>query len=363
MPADLIQHCANSAQSQIKEYLAVEDSKDAEPDPVDMLAVDPVDPFIRGPDIHDRHAGGQLDLFDARHLRLQNARLMVARGQLGRASREYDCLLERYVDDPVMASEARRVRDLEARLAKALVLAPMDRVAALIGMAEELRTEAHALVLLRRVLLRRAAMDWQRACGDAFELSGRLPCHMLMEAGEFELAEASLGRALARQGRHACLVFAWADLAVLRGDVHTARAAYLEALLRDPFDRARCWVRDSEIRSLPDMARHEFDIAEEPIAWCAPVGMVTGVLPSLPMNVAMPMDHRGTQPGDRGVTVARRVALMHARSFVAALQQAGVPGLDRRAVVEARRIMKQLQPILFRAYLERIATPRGIYTS
>lgn len=291
--------------------------------------------------------GGQLGLFDARYLRLQRARLIAIRGQISRASREYARLREQYRDDAVIAEEAERVRALELEVARALALDLEDRVRALLAAAERIEAIPGALASVGRILVCRAGMELQRERGDGFALDGRLPGHYFLDAGELERAGQSLARALEHE-RRARTVFAWAELAALYGDRRAARAAYTEALLRDPFDMAVDRARDSDVACLPDVARYDFDITDEPVAWCAPAGMVTGVLP----RVAPEALQRFCACDG---AADRTAALERARGFVRALHEAGDRSRGRDAIIAARRRMKQLQPGLFREYLGRIA--------
>jgi hypothetical protein len=124
--------------------------------------------------------------------------------------------------------------------------------------------------------------------------------------------------------------------------------------VRNPFISVLDRVRDAEVAALPDVARNEFDIADEPRAWCAPVGIVLRLLPNpageragklVGEALSSPLDD---EPEAR--LPARAHALGCARQFVRALQDAATCR-RRDDLIAARRTMKRLQPGLFRAYL------------
>jgi hypothetical protein len=89
---------------------------------------------------------------------------------------------------------------------------------------------------------------------------------------------------------------------------------------------------------------------EEPVAWSAPVGVVTGVLLS-PVGLSTVL----LGPPEGGTwTVSQRDALARARAFVGALiEMASLTAHDTSALVELRRTMKKLSPVLFTAFMDR----------
>jgi hypothetical protein len=107
-------------------------------------------------------------------------------------------------------------------------------------------------------------------------------------------------------------------------------------------------IRDQEVRALPEVAQYELEIDDNPRAWSAAAGMVTGVLPIHSGTHAM----RASKP-DPGEPASE--ALARARAFVAALVGAFTARAsgDQHAVIAARRAMRQFAPTLFAAYLER----------
>jgi hypothetical protein len=136
------------------------------------------------------------------------------------------------------------------------------------------------------------------------------------------------------------------------GDRAAARRVYLHALLVDPFQPARASVRDEEVRGLPDAVRDEAEIEDDPEAWCAPAGIVLGVLPRLGPDEA----HDLPALPETVVPAARREALARARAFVEAITAAGAARGD--AAVAVRRTMKQLSPRLFAVYMDRVVRSR-----
>lgn len=153
-----------------------------------------------------------------------------------------------------------------------------QRARALLALTGELEGEPEPRASLRRRLLVRAAADLIREQGDAGTLEGRFAGEILIDAGAYAEAEVSLAAALAAR-RAARALYRLADATFLRGDSAAAGRRYREALLEDPFDAALRDVRDAEVRALPGVARIELEIDDEPEAWAAPAGILTGVLP------------------------------------------------------------------------------------
>ncbi len=179
------------------------------------------------------------------------------------------------------------------------------------------------------------------ARGDHALLDGQPPGFYFLVAGDSSAARASLLRAIDRQPR--------ARFFALLGDGEhglgqgaRARSLYLEALLHDPFDAAIELVVDEEVRTLPDLARNEMGL-DEPVAWAAAVGAVTGVLP------VRRTTERPLPDSDDG-------ALARARAFVDALGRAAA---GAGSGIAARKEMKRLAPGLFAAYVERLAGGRA----
>ncbi|WP_437682896.1 hypothetical protein [Sorangium sp. So ce131] len=298
---------------------------------------------------------GQLDLFAQRTLRLSLSAEAVAAGELGEARRMLAELTALHPADAEVRRQSERVAALERELARAERSAAP--AAALLEITRGLEPATGAFASLRRVLVRRAAEALREAEGDDGRLEGQPPGYYWLEAGDVAEAHASLARAAEarRSARTLCLL---ADAATSLGDP-AARRLYLEALLRDPYDAALAAARDEGVRGLPDVARYELEIEEEPRAWSAPVGIVTGVLPP-PLGIALDEVASGAQPapGESGGpprSPGQEEAVARARRFVAALAAASSREARRsgEAVIEARRTMKRLAPALFAAYMAR----------
>jgi tetratricopeptide (TPR) repeat protein len=290
----------------------------------------------------------QVDLFHARYLHLQHARHLVARGHLALACSAYARLVRQYPDDLVLADEAHGIDALRAMFADALILPEDARWSELLVIAEQLDRDSDMLSALRRLVLRYIATEARRVRGEDVEVAGHPLAYLWIEAGlldeaEMLLAGAYHGASCARD------VFLRADLHLLRGEHGAARACYRRALLLDPYHAYFERIRDQEIRALPDVARFELEIEDEPRAWSAAAGMVTGVLPLGPDAC----DMRAT---DLDAGSPRSEALAHARAFAAALMEASTARArgDQSGVVAARRAMRQLAPTLLAAYLERM---------
>ncbi|WP_437931948.1 hypothetical protein WMF37_22745 [Sorangium sp. So ce291] len=298
---------------------------------------------------------GQLDLFARRTLRLSLAAEAISAGELGEARRVLAELAALHPADADIRRQSERIAALEERLERARGSAAP--AAALLEIARGLEPASGALASLHRVLLRRTAEALREAEGDDGRLEGQPPGYYWLAAGDAAEAHASLAAA-AQARRSARTLFLLADAATSLGEP-AARRLYLEALLRDPFDAALASARDEAVRGLPDVARYELEIEDEPAAWSAPVGIVTGVLP-LPLGIALDEVSSGGA-GAPGRAVAGRPgsseeeALGRARRFVAALATASSREARRsgEAVIEARRAMKRLAPALFAAYMAR----------
>ena len=296
---------------------------------------------------------GQLHLFGDRAVRLGRARAAIAEARLADARRELGELKKRFPDDPHLAREAARVTKLARRFEAALASPPDARAPALLDLARSVEAAEEPWASLRRAVLRRLAGDLL-ARSDTILLDGEPPGFYLMEAGDLDEARASLARAAAALPA-AHTLFLLGDATLLAGARPLARRAYLEALVLDPFDGRLAAVRDDDVRALPDVARDELEIEEEPAAWSAPAGVVTGVLPSpaiLPREALAP-----GLPGGR--TAAEREALERARAFVRALAEAASPEGRGAGAIAVRRAMKAISPALFAAYMERRVRGKG----
>ncbi|WP_437820321.1 hypothetical protein [Sorangium sp. So ce1078] len=303
----------------------------------------------------DGAPAGQLDLFAQRTLRLSRAAGAIAAGELGEARRMLAELTVLHPTDAEVRRQSERVAALERRLAGARGSAAP--AAELLEVARGLEPASGAFASLRRVLLCRAAEALRAAEGDDGRLEGQPPGYYWLAAGEAAEARASLASA-AEARRSARTLFLLGDAATSLGEP-AARRFYLEALLRDPFDASLASARDEAVRGLPDVARYELEIEDEPAAWSAPVGIVTGVLPP-PLGIALDEVGCGGAAASGGAverpwSPGQDQALAQARRFVAALAAASSREARRsgEAVIEARRAMKRLAPALFAAYMAR----------
>ncbi|WP_437728685.1 hypothetical protein [Sorangium sp. So ce861] len=310
-----------------------------------------------GPPPGDGAPAGQLDLFAQRTLRLSRAAGAIAAGELGEARRMLAELAALHPADADIRRQSERIAALDRKLARATASAAP--AAALLEIARGLELESGAFASLRRVLLGRVAAALRAAEGDDGRLEGQPPGYYWLAAGEVAEAHASLLRAVEAR-RSARALFLLGDAATSLGEP-AARRFYLEALLGDPFDASLASARDEAVRGLPDVARYELEIEDEPAAWSAPVGIVTGVLPP-PLGIASVPDEVGAGGAaasggapERPRSPAQDEALSKARRFVAALAAASSreARLSGEAVIEARRAMKRLAPALFAAYMAR----------
>lgn len=320
--------------------------------PVEPVPVDGAAALSPGEDAH----AGQLDLFAQRTLRLSLASEAIAAGELREARRLFAELVAIHPADADLRRQSERVAALERKLARARGSAAP--AAALLGIARGLEPASGVFASLHSVLLRRVAEALREAEGDDGRLEGQPPGYYWLATGDAAEARASLSSA-AQVRRSARTLFLLADAATALGEP-AARRYYLEALLRDPFDAALASARDEAVRGLPDVARYELEIEEEPAAWSAPVGIVTGVLPP-PVGIALDevgLAERVASGGavdERPRAAGQAEALSRARRFVAALAEASSREARRsgEAVIEARRAMKRLAPALFAAYMTR----------
>jgi hypothetical protein len=289
----------------------------------------------------------QVELFHARYLHLQRARRLVGGGHVDLACSVYARLIRVYPSDVVIADEAQGIDTLRTMFADALAMPDDARWARLSSIAEQLDPASDMLSALRRLVLRYVAMEARQTRGESVEVAGHPLAYLLVEAGLLDEAERLLSD-LCHRAPCARDMFLLADLHVLRGEHGAARVLYRSALLMNPYHPYFERIRDQEVRALPEVTRYEFEIDEDPRAWSAAAGMVTGVLP--------------IQTGTRGMCASKpdpgvpaSDALVRARAFAAALVEtftARASG-DQHAVIAARRTMRQLAPTLFAAYLER----------
>lgn len=279
--------------------------------------------------------GAQLDLFGRRHLQLEHARRALAEGRVGDARRELVRLRGCYPEDLEIAAElafaralARRLRDIEAAQ-------PGERPRLLVALARE------ATPGIRASLLRRAALELGRG-GPTALLEDKPASVLLLEAGDAHAARAAADDATRHSPRARFLSYL-ADVEHRLDRRGRARERYRQALALDPHDVDWDELADDDVKSLPDIARTEFELPDG-VAWAAPVGVILGVLP-----VGDPPPSPAPHEGD----AERRPpsALDQARRFLGALVRAT---RERGAnAIDARREMRMLAPQLLAAYLER----------
>jgi hypothetical protein len=289
----------------------------------------------------------QVELFHDRYLHLQGARRLVAGGHVDLACSAYARLVRVYPGDAVIADEAQGIDTLRTMFADALAMPDDGRWARLSSIAEQLDPASDMLSALRRLVLRYVAMEARQTRGESVEVAGHPLAYLLVEAGLLDEAE----RLLAERRQHTPCVhnlFLHADLHMLRGEHGAARVLYRSALLMNPYHPYFERIRDQEVRALPEVARYELEMEDDPRAWSAAAGMVTGILPIHPgaHEVCASKPDPGVPASD---------ALARARAFAAALGEAFTARAsgDQHAVIAARRAMRQLAPTLFAAYLER----------
>jgi hypothetical protein len=282
-------------------------------------------------------SGPQLDLFADRHVRLERARRLLIDARARDAVRELRDLRHRYPDDPVIGAELELARDVERRLDAVDAAAPGERPQLLAALARTAPAE-HWPALLRRTA---AAL---RQLGPAALLDGRAASVLLLEAGDLDSAQAAAEAAVAAS-RRARFIAYLADVEIRRDLCGLARERYRAALAQDPDDIDWDAIADADVRSLPEIARSEFEL-EDGVAWSAPVGVILDVLPlgqtpAISSSVAA-APQSGTTPLDR------------AQRFLSALvRDRHEPGRSvSRARLEARREMRALAPQLMAAYLE-----------
>jgi hypothetical protein len=278
---------------------------------------------------------GQIGLFDAQVGRLRAALDAIARADLAVAVSLLGGVAPEL--DPRVPSLLHRGAELHRVLVRARGMPPRARSAAQLDLGRALATEAAPWSLLGRTLIARAAIDLAPTQGV---LAGRL----LLEAGEAEEAKSVLLGVPGRPGAEA--LFTLGDVEAVLGDRVASRRHYRDALLLDPFDGAFDRVADEDVRGLPSLAELEAEVEGDPRAWCAPVGIIAGVL-------ARPREPLGDRPLPAGASADG--ALARARDFVDALVSVGSPHVpaDRDAVIEARRRMKRASAPLFAWYMAR----------
>jgi len=280
----------------------------------------------------------QMGLFDAQVRRLRAALDAIANADLPSAVSLLAGLPPEL--DPGVASMQHRAAELLADLQHLDALPQPAQVAAHLELGRALAVESEPWSSLGRTLIGRAGAGLGPAEGA---LAGRL----FMEAGMLERARSVL---LAAGPPTAATLFALGDVESARGDRSAARRYYRDALLHDPFDAAFDAIADADVRALPDVAELEAEVDSDPRAWCAPVGMIAGILPR-------PNELTGELPMPADAGAEKLAALARAREFVDALVRAGAPDVhkNRDALLDARRCMKRASAPLFAWYMGRLA--------
>jgi len=290
--------------------------------------------------------GAQLDLFNDRHLRLEDARRALAEGRTQDACRELFRLRDCYPEDPGITAELELARTLMRRLGEIEAMAPGERPRPLVELARA------TMGGIRAALLRRAAGELRQAGGPAALLDGKPASVLLLEAGDAHTAWATAVEAV-RDSRRARFLAYLADVEYRLDHKSRALARYREALALDPYDVDWEELTSDDVKMLPDIARTEFEL-EDGVAWAAPVGVVLRVLPigdPPPPSASSAPSAPSAPSSGPGVDVpAVSAALEHAHEFLRALiratQDRGVNALN------ARRQMRALAPQLLAAYLQ-----------
>lgn len=279
--------------------------------------------------------GEQLDLFEDRNLLLEDARRALAEGRTQDACRELFRLHGCYPDDPGIAEELDVARTLMRRIGEIEAMAPGERPRRLVELARATTSG------IRAQLLHRAAAELREASGPTALLDDKAASVLLLEAGDIHTAWAAAVEAMRDSPRARFLVYL-ADVEYRLDHQTRARMRYREALARDPYDVDWEELADDDVKSLPDIARTEFEF-EDGLAWAAPVGVVVHVLPVGDPPPPSPAPGEG-RPGE-----PRPQALEHAHEFLRALIRATQ---DRGVnAISARRQMRALAPQLLAAYL------------
>jgi tetratricopeptide (TPR) repeat protein len=291
--------------------------------------------------------GAQLDLFNDRHLRLEDARRALAEGRTQDACRELFRLRDCYPEDQGITAELDLARTLMRRLGEIEALAPGERPRPLVELARA------TMGGIRAALLRRAAVELRQAGGPAALLDGKPASALLLEAGDAHTAWA-IAIAAVRDSRRARFLAYLADVEYRLDHKSRALTRYREALALDPYDVDWDELTSDDVKMLPDIARTELELPDG-VAWAAPVGVVLRVLPiGDPPALSAPS---APSPAPSAGVPPAPAALEHARDFLRALLRAS----HERGVgaIDARRQMRKLAPQLLAAYLERShAAPR-----
>ncbi len=282
---------------------------------------------------------GQLDLFGARTLALGKVREHIGRAELTEARAHLQEIRQRVPFDADLLMLSDRVSALE----KQLRAADDDPLAlATIARGQEAREPWTAL---SRTLLREAASTTIALRGDGADIGGKPPGALFVEAGAYADGVASLERALTR-GRTARLLFPLADALYERGETALSRRTYLEALLEGATLPFLYDVHDPAVRELRRVCEIELEIEEDPVAFAAVAGLLTGVLPRVDAK-RPPFD----------ALVAKEAAagpLGKARACVYWMFEAMRAKPGSQVAVSARGRLKRLSPTTFEAFAERV---------
>jgi hypothetical protein len=290
--------------------------------------------------------GAQLDLFDARNIRLEDARRALGEGRADDACHELAQLQGSYPTDPGIAEELSFVRSLVRRLGEIEAMDPAQRPRCIMELAELAELARGAGAGVRSWLLRRAAIELRQASGPTALLDGKAASVLLLEAGDPHTAWTIAAEAVADSPRARFLSYL-ADVEHRLDHRSRSRARYREALALDPYDVDWDAVADEDVKSLPEIARSELEL-EDGVAWAAPVGVVMRVLPAGDPPALSASSALSASPD--GAPSPQPPALGHAREFLRALVRAAQ---DRgTSAIDARRQMRTLAPRLLAAYLE-----------
>lgn len=288
-------------------------------------------------EVPDTPSPRQMGLFDEHARRLRAALDAVGRADLAPAVSLLRGLSPDF--DPIVPELLRRAAEVQSELARLPGLPPNARAQVRLELGRALAADRDPWSRLGRALIGQAAAELGPTDGVH---AGRL----FLEAGDPGRARTAL--AAVPGPASAPALFALGDVESALADRAAARRHYLDALVLNPFDSLFEQIADAEVRELPYLAEYEVEVDGDPRAWCAPVGIVAGILPR-------PFETCRELPVPAGMSAESAVLLGKARDFVDGLVRVASADVQRSrdSVLESRRIMKSASASLFAWYMAR----------
>ncbi len=181
---------------------------------------------------------------------------------------------------------------------------------------------------------------------------------LFIHAGNFVKAVKHLEKALSNKPDDSRVYGYLGDVHFLRGDVSLARICYRNAFETDPHEVDMSFLKDKEIFSLIEDMPEELQVVAQPLDWLAPWGCIKNLFPYKILRdqeIIKSFIHNFHKLEEEYAKDQSRDSVK-AKLFYQAmvLSECGARSdqTGKYDVVQMRYIMKEIQPFLFKLYLD-----------